>query len=65
MKVVGKSGRYLAHQEDVNGDGLLDLVCQVYTAQFFIEPGTSTAILEAKTFGGKLLRGEDTITVVP
>jgi hypothetical protein len=61
---VGKSDRYLAHAEDVNGDGLLDLVCQVYTSQLVIA-GTGTALLEAKTFDGRLVRGEDRITIVP
>lgn len=65
VKVVGKSDKFLAHEEDVNGDGLLDLVCQVYTAQFLIEPGESTAVLEARTFDGIEIRGEDTVRIVP
>lgn len=31
IRLVGKSGKYLCHEEDVNGDELLDLVCQVLT----------------------------------
>ena len=65
VKLVGKSDKYLCHQEDVNIDGLIDLVCQVYTAQFMIDEGETTAILEAKTLDGTKLRGEDFIRVVP
>jgi hypothetical protein len=64
VKLVGKSDKYLAHEEDVNEDGLMDLVCQVYTAQFMIEPGESLAVLEAETFDGTPIRGEDSIRVV-
>ena len=65
VKMVGKSDKYLCHQEDVNTDGLNDLVCQVYTVQFMVEVGETTAILEAETFDGVKLRGEDTINIVP
>lgn len=65
VKLVGKSGKYLCHPEDTNGDGLLDLVCQVYTAQFMIEEGESVAVLEAETLAGVPIRGEDSIRVVP
>lgn len=65
VKIVGKSGIYLAHEEDVNEDGLIDLVCQVETAQFMIELGESLAVLEAETFDGLHVRGEDTVRIVP
>ncbi|NIM97272.1 MAG: hypothetical protein GTO24_04065 [candidate division Zixibacteria bacterium] len=64
VKLVGKSGKYLCHEEDVNGDELLDLVCQVYTAESMIEEGESVAVLEAETFDGVQIRGEDTIRIV-
>ena len=65
VKLVGKSDKYLCHQEDVNLDGMMDLVCQVYTAQFMVDEGETTAILEAETFDGAKLRGEDYIRIVP
>lgn len=65
VKLVGKSDKYLCHQEDVNLDGFIDLICQIYTAQFFVEEGETTAILEAETFDGTKLRGEDVIRIVP
>lgn len=65
VKLIGKGDKYSCHAEDVNGDTLLDLVCQVVTAQFMIEPGDSIAVLEAETFSGKRIRGEDSIQIVP
>lgn len=63
VKMVGN--KYLCHQEDVNSDGLIDLVCQIKTAEFVIEPGESIAVLEAQTFDGTPIRGEDTVRIVP
>ncbi len=65
VKMVGKSNRFLCHAEDVNGDGLPDLVCQVETAQFMIEEGASVAVLEAETFDGQAIRGQDDVRIVP
>jgi len=65
VKQVGMGNKYLCHQEDVNLDGLIDTVCQVYTAQLMVEVGETTATLEAETFDGIKLRGEDFIRVVP
>ena len=65
VKMVGKSNKFLCHSEDVNADALADLVCKVETAQFMIETGESVAVLEADTFGGTPVRGEDNIKIVP
>ena len=65
VKLIGKGDKYSCSAQDVNGDGLLDLVCHVLTAQFMIEPGDSVAVLEASTFGGQAIRGEDSIRIVP
>jgi len=65
VKLIGKGDKYSCNAGDVNADGFVDLVCHVYTAQFMIEPGDSVAVLEAKTFGGQAIRGEDSINVVP
>lgn len=59
VKLIGKGNRYACSETDVNGDLLLDLVCHVETAQFLIEPGSSMAVLEAQTFGGLRIRGDD------
>ena len=65
VKMVGRGNKFLCHSEDVNGDALADLVCQLETAQFMIEIGDSVAVLEAETFGGISVRGEDTINIIP
>lgn len=65
VQLVGKSGKYLWHEEDVNGDGLMDIVCQVATAEFMIELGESVAMLEGETYEGTPIRGEDSIQIVP
>lgn len=65
VKLVGKSGSDLCHARDANGDGLVDLVCDVNTAQVMIEEGSSMAVLEAKTFSGLPIRGQDAVRIVP
>jgi len=64
VKLIGKGDKYSCGAEDVNGDGLQDLVCHVMTAQFMIEPGASVAVLEAATVSGLRIRGEDLIQIV-
>jgi len=61
----GKSNRYMAHKEDVNGDGLVDLVLQVATKN--LDPESfqdGYAILTGATFGGRDIEGKDKITLV-
>ena len=62
--MAGKSGKLLCHAEDVNGDGFGDVVCQVETAQFVIDPDATEAVLNAQTFSGLMLRGRDSVNVV-
>ncbi|MCZ6689050.1 MAG: SBBP repeat-containing protein [Planctomycetota bacterium] len=64
VKTVGKGGRLLAHHEDVNGDGLLDLLCQIVTAEMNLDSGATTATLEAMTFDGLAITGEDTVKII-
>jgi hypothetical protein len=64
IKLVGK-GTLLSHREDINGDGLIDFVCQVLTEEFLVEPGETTAVLEALTVDGVAIRGEDSVRIVP
>lgn len=65
VKLIGKGDKFSCGAQDVDGDGLLDLVCHVVTAQFMIEPGDSVAVLEASTVDGQAIRGEDSIRIVP
>lgn len=64
VKMAGKSGKYLWHEEDVNMDGLMDIVCQVYTNQFEIETGETVAVLTAETHEGMAVFGEDSVRIV-
>lgn len=66
VEVRGKATKTMAHEEDVNEDGLVDLVVQVATEN--LDPGSfqdGYAILSAETFDGQLIEGMDEITIVP
>jgi hypothetical protein len=66
VAVRGKSNKYMAHEEDVNGDGRLDLILQVATENLI--PGDfqdGYAILTGETFDGELIQGVDEIRIVP
>ena len=64
VKAAGKSGNSLCHAEDVNGDTLLDLICQ-FDNELDVPEGESVAVLEGQTFDGTPIRGEDSIRIVP
>jgi len=67
VAVRGKGNKYLAHTQDVNGDGILDLVVQVETEN--LDPGTfqnGMAAVTVKDAGGAVIyEGWDEITIVP
>jgi hypothetical protein len=66
VAVRGKGNNTLAHEEDVNGDGLMDLVVQVETEN--LDPGTfqdGGAVLQVKDGETVLYEGSDEITIVP
>ncbi|MGH9862420.1 MAG: hypothetical protein ACRD35_03270 [Candidatus Acidiferrales bacterium] len=46
--------------------GRLDLLCRVENLTLFLtEGGQTIAVLEATTFDGLPIRGEDTVNIVP
>jgi parallel beta-helix repeat protein len=66
VAVRGKSNKYMAQQEDVNGDGLVDLINHVATEN--LDPNSlqdGYAVLIGTTFGGEEVTGTDEITIVP
>jgi hypothetical protein len=66
VAVRGKGNKYLASQEDVNGDSLLDLVVKVETEN--LDPGTlqdGYAILQVIVENTVIYEGSDEITIVP
>ena len=66
VSVRGKSNKYMAHKEDVDVDGLLDLVVQVATENF--DPNSfqdGHAVLTGITYDDENIEGEDDISIVP
>lgn len=51
--------------EDVNGDGLLDLVVHVSTEALKLSQTDEEAVLEGKTSDGTPIRGTDSVRIVP
>jgi hypothetical protein len=51
--------------EDVNGDGLPDLVCHFNTPLTGFRPGDTVGVLRGKTLAGVSIQGTDPIRIVP
>ena len=64
IAVRGKD-KLMAHVEDVDGDGLLDLLVQVKTQDFDDLGAGGTVELTGETFGGEDIVGYDDIIIVP
>jgi hypothetical protein len=64
VRVKGK-GTPMASLEDVDSDGLLDLVVHVETEALDLTEGDVEAVLEGMTFDGMMILGTDSIRVVP
>jgi hypothetical protein len=58
------NGSYSCSAQDVNGDGLPDLVCQVVTSQLQLGPTSTQAVLTGITFSGAFIQGTEAIRVV-
>jgi sugar lactone lactonase YvrE len=65
VNLVGKAGRLQCGTEDVNADGLADLVCHFVTTDLDLQIGETVAVLLGRTFGGRQVRGQDTVRVIP
>ena len=63
VRLKGK-GIPMSSFEDVDGDGLLDIVVHVDTSALLISSGDTEAILEGETFDGVRIRGTDTVRIV-
>jgi hypothetical protein len=48
---------------DINGDNIPDLVCNIRTSED-IKPGTTIVVMEAKTFTGQAIRGQQEISIL-
>jgi hypothetical protein len=66
IAVRGKDSKYLAHEEDVNGDDLIDLVVQVETENLDTEQlQDGHAVISGSTYDGVAFEGQDEIIIVP
>ena len=59
-----KSLAFCSGPQDVNGDGLLDLVCHFDTPLTRFQAGDTKGILEGKILGGKTIMGTDSVIIV-
>jgi hypothetical protein len=51
--------------EDINSDGILDLVCHFYTIDTGFQSGDTAGILKGKTVGGSPVEGVDSVRIIP
>ena len=66
VAVRGKGSKYMAHEEDINNDGLMDLIVQVETQNLnedSLQQGY--ALIAGSTYDGISFEGSDEIVVVP
>ena len=66
VRTVGKGNKLMCHEDDVNSDGLWDLVCQIPTVDLAVELGATdtTADLNGQAYDGTSVAGSDTIRIV-
>ena len=65
VRVVGKKSKLQATVEDVNGDGLKDLLVHIDTNGLQLTAGDTEAVLKGLTDNGEPIVGKDTIRIVP
>lgn len=64
VQLKGK-GTPMTSKEDINGDGLLDLVVHISIEALQLNEGNTVAVLEGLTFNGLQIRGTDSVSIVP
>jgi hypothetical protein len=66
VQVKGKASAPMASKQDVNGDGLIDLLVHVNTEALQLSDGATEAFLRGKLLStGKIIMGSDVVKVVP
>jgi hypothetical protein len=63
-KLVGRADTRSCRREDINGDALEDLICNVKTVAFRLDAGELLLTLVAETYAHEPLRAESTIMIV-
>ncbi|MDH3445354.1 MAG: hypothetical protein OEN50_15620, partial [Deltaproteobacteria bacterium] len=59
------NGNPMASFEDVDGDGLLDVIVHIDTSTLMLTEADTEAVLEAQTVGGQRIVGRDSVRIVP
>jgi hypothetical protein len=62
--VAEMNGKYPCREEYANNDDYPDLICNLDTRQMVLEEGEVIVTMEAETYDGILIVGEDTVYVV-
>ena len=60
-----RRGEFVAALEDVNDDGLLDMVVHIEKQQLVLDSSSTTATLKGVTLESELFQGTDVVTVRP
>ena len=56
QNLVGKSDKSLCRQQDLNGDGRMDLLCDIKTIGYRVQPGEIAVTISAGTYQRQSLR---------
>ncbi|MGA1869938.1 MAG: thrombospondin type 3 repeat-containing protein [bacterium] len=65
VKALGKKNNLLAHSEDVNTDGYLDLIVQIEDSDSVFSEGETIARLVAILYNNTPIEGYDSLCIVP
>lgn len=65
VNMAGKSNKYLAHYDYVDGDNYLDLIVQFQDSDLWIANGNDYATLTGELNDGTPIEGKDSICIVP
>ncbi len=58
QNLVGKSDKTLCHQQDINEDSYMDLLCDIKMIGFGVKPGDIPVVISAGTYQRQSLRAE-------
>jgi hypothetical protein len=64
IRVVGKGSKTLANYEDINADGITDLIVQIEDQDGVFTEGTGTASIRGELLDGTFIEGTDSICIV-
>jgi len=60
-----KSGQFMASYEDLNGDGIIDLIIHFATKELNLTSSDTKANLEGRLINEEIIKGSDSIRIVP